>query len=96
MAMIEKDIKKKSKTDLKKLRELKDEDIDTCEIPELEESFWQTAELGSPLRKKLISLRLDTDVIEWFQAHGKGYQTQINQVLKMFVEYEKSRMPSGK
>ncbi len=96
MAMIEKDIKNKSKTDLKRLRELKDEDIDTCDIPEIDESFWKTAELGSPLRKKLISLRLDSDLIEWFQGQGKGYQTQINQVLKTFMEYEKLRKQSGK
>jgi len=32
--------------------------------------------------KKLVSLRLDQDVIEKFRATGKGWQSRINDVLK--------------
>ena len=34
--------------------------------------------------KSSISLRLDTDVLEWFKAQGPGYQTRINSVLRAF------------
>ena len=32
--------------------------------------------------KKLKSLRLDEDVLAYFQAQGPGYQTRINRVLR--------------
>jgi len=34
--------------------------------------------------KSSISLRLDADVLAWFKAHGRGYQTRINAVLRAF------------
>ena len=34
--------------------------------------------------KSSISLRVDQDVLEWFKAHGPGYQTRINAVLRAF------------
>jgi uncharacterized protein (DUF4415 family) len=34
--------------------------------------------------KTSVSLRLDTDVLEWFKAQGPGYQTRINAVLRAF------------
>src|ERR1700722_16529549 len=32
--------------------------------------------------KKPVTLRLDADVLEWFQRHGRGYQTRINEALR--------------
>jgi uncharacterized protein (DUF4415 family) len=32
--------------------------------------------------KKLKSLRIDADVLAFFEAQGPGYQTRINQVLR--------------
>ncbi len=76
-----------SRTDWERLKRMKDEDIDTSEIPELDDSFWAQAEIGSPLRKRLISLRLDTDVIEWFKDQGPNYQTRMNQVLRAYMKW---------
>ena len=36
--------------------------------------------------KKLLSLRLDNDVVDWFKQQGPGYQTRINAVLRAFVQ----------
>ena len=41
--------------------------------------------------KRLLSLRLDDDLIQWFKQQGPGYQTRINAVLRAFVEQSKSR-----
>ena len=30
-------------------------------------------------------MRIDADVLEWFKARGKGYQTRMNAVLKAYV-----------
>jgi len=38
-----------------------------------------------PIRPKTpISLRVDTDVLDWFRAQGPGYQKRINLVLRAF------------
>ena len=34
--------------------------------------------------KTSISLRVDTDVLEWFKAQGPGYQKRMNLVLRAF------------
>ena len=44
--------------------------------------------LGRPISenpKKSISIRLSPDVLEYFRATGKGWQTRINEVLKEHV-----------
>lgn len=35
--------------------------------------------------KRPVSLRLDSDVLMWFQAVGPGYQTRINAVLRAYM-----------
>lgn len=35
-----------------------------------------------PPVKRKVSLRLDADVLAWFQRQGRGYQTRINRVLR--------------
>jgi uncharacterized protein (DUF4415 family) len=39
----------------------------------------------APESKRAVHIRLDKDVVRWFKAHGPGYQTRINAVLKAFV-----------
>lgn len=36
--------------------------------------------------KEQITLRLDADVLKWFRSRGSGYQTQINALLRAFME----------
>ena len=36
--------------------------------------------------KTSISLRVDADVLDWFNAQGRGYQTRINAVLRAFKD----------
>ena len=53
----------------------------------MEEIDWATAELPKPRRKAHTTLRLDTDVLDWFRAQGKGYQTRINAILRRYFEH---------
>lgn len=76
---------KPSKTDWKHLATVKDKDIDTSDIPELDEDFFRQAEIKLP-PKQSITIRLDSDVLEWFKAHGQGYQTRINKLLRSYME----------
>jgi uncharacterized protein (DUF4415 family) len=81
---------KPSKTDWKRLSKLKDKDINTSDIPELDDAFFQNAELRVPL-KQPVTLRLDADVLAWFKEGGQGYQTRINQLLRRYMESQESQ-----
>ncbi|MCR5536773.1 MAG: BrnA antitoxin family protein [Succinivibrio sp.] len=35
--------------------------------------------------KRSVHLRLDADVLAWFKAQGKGYQTRINKILRDYA-----------
>ncbi|MBQ0831271.1 BrnA antitoxin family protein [Marinobacter sp.] len=81
---------KASKTDWKRLVEMKDEAIDTSDIAELDNDFFQKAELRVPA-KQPVTLRIDEDVLVWFKAQGKGYQTRINKLLRQYMESQVTR-----
>ena len=55
---------------------------------------WEnTVEVGIPLRKQAVHIRLDTDILDWFRAQGPGYQTRINAVLRAFVQARRKAQP---
>ena len=67
------------------------------EAPELTDAWFEGADLmdgdklirrGRPKiahPKKLVSLRLDQDVIERFRATGAGWQSRINETLRQHL-----------
>jgi uncharacterized protein (DUF4415 family) len=46
-------------------------------------------------RKQRISLRVDTEVVDWFKSKGPGYQTRINRVLRTVMMEGKKRAREG-
>lgn len=87
--MKEKNLTKSSRTDWARVDAIKDEDIDFSDIPELGEAFFQNATIRLPERKVPVCIRLDREVVDWFKARGKRYQSRINAVLKAFIEKHK-------
>lgn len=69
---------------------MRDEDIDLSDLPEIPPEAFARALIRKGLkpvaRKSQITLRIDTDVLEWFRAKGIGYQSQMNAVLKAYKE----------
>lgn len=41
--------------------------------------------------KKPVTLRLDADVLAWFQKGGRGYQTRINRALRSLMVEERNK-----
>jgi uncharacterized protein (DUF4415 family) len=76
---------KESRTNWRKLAALPDDRIDTSEIPALDEDFFRETKLRLLKSKQLVSIRVDTDVLDWFKRQGKGYQTRINAILRAYV-----------
>lgn len=78
-----------SKTDWERVRKLKDKEIDYTDSPELDDSFFKRAVVAMPVPKKSITIRVEPEVLEWFQSKGPRYQTRINAVLKAYVQARK-------
>jgi uncharacterized protein (DUF4415 family) len=88
------------KSDLTKLEQMTDEEIDFSDIPPLTDE--QLANM-KPLRDLLpqavpnkvrITIRLDADILKWFkdevgQVGGGSYQALINMALREYIENQK-------
>jgi uncharacterized protein (DUF4415 family) len=61
------------------------------ELAKLPPDFWTEAELVPPVLKEPISLRVDTDVLEWFRARGPRYQSRMNAVLRAYMQATERR-----
>jgi uncharacterized protein (DUF4415 family) len=73
---------KQQKRDVRAIAAKKDEDIDFSDaLPVLD---WSAAAIGKFYRpeKKPVTMRLDSDVIAWLKAEGRGYQTKANWLLR--------------
>lgn len=64
--------------------------IDLSDIPEVSPERFARAIVRRGLkpvnRKAQVTLRIDSEVIDWFRARGRGYQTRINLILKAYKE----------
>ncbi|PCH96512.1 MAG: 3-oxoacyl-ACP synthase [Gammaproteobacteria bacterium] len=78
---------KESNTDWKQLATMKDKEIDLSDIAELDEDFFRQAKIHVP-PKKSVTMRLDSDVIEFFKSQGQGYQTRINKLLRNYMDVQ--------
>ena len=76
-AMTEEEIERNAREDPDSLR------LEDCDLTQLR--------VVMPKRKKQISLRIDNDVVDYFQSFGRGYQTRMNAVLRAYMEAQKTR-----
>jgi uncharacterized protein (DUF4415 family) len=80
----------KSLTDWDRVEALTDEEIDFSDSPEITPEMFAKAVVRrglEPAPKKVqLILRIDNDVVEWFKEQGQGYQSQINALLRAYME----------
>lgn len=69
----------------KELAQVRDADIDFSDIHELDEAWFNGAQVRMPENKERLTVRFDKDIVEFFQEQGKGYQTRMNAVLRAYV-----------
>jgi len=81
----------KTKTDWKRVKATKEKDIIVGQdSPEITAEMWRNAVVSDRRPpKKNITLRIDAEIIDWFKARGKGYQTRMNAVLRVFIELQR-------
>ena len=72
------------KAALQALADRPDSEIDYSDIPQITEEQWKTAVRNPFYRptKTSTTIRIDSDVLHWLRAQGKGYQSRINEILR--------------
>ena len=70
------------RAEINALRQMRDEDIDTSDIPEIDApgQFYYYQSLK--IKKQDIHTKIDTDNLEWLKKDGKGYQARLNAVIR--------------
>lgn len=78
----------KIRRELEALENMPDDEIDTTDSDSKEISNWDNAKIGIFYRpiKKLISIRLDMDILDWFKHEDKKYQSLINRACREYME----------
>lgn len=70
-----------------------DKEIDLSDSPELTPDMFARSivrrGLKPAMRKAQLTIRIDQDVLDWFRDQGTGYQTQINALLRAYMEAHK-------
>ena len=82
----------RQRLELRRLRDMPDSEIDLSDAPPVEPSpsKVEVDRFYRPI-KHLVSICVDADVLAWFRARGKKYQTYMNEVLRR----EMQRDPHG-
>lgn len=47
-------------------------------------------------KKVKTSIALDEDVIDWFRATGRGFQTRINEALRWYIDQAEKELAKKK
>ena len=89
-SLTESSVAEDSATNWERLDALQDDEIDLSDAPEITPEMFARAVVRRGLKsrptKKQVTIRLDEDVLRWFRAQGKGYQTRINALLRAYME----------
>ena len=70
-----------------RVKTMRDEDIDLSDIPDQSKrTDWRrVSDLVPEENKQQITLRLDAEVLAFFKATGKRYQSRINAALREYM-----------
>jgi len=86
--------------ELEALDRLPDDQIDFSDVPRMTEKDWKRPHyvgLHFYPGKRSVTIRLDKDVVKWFKAKGKGWQTKMNWVLRLyFASHRKQGVKVGR
>jgi uncharacterized protein (DUF4415 family) len=70
---------------LEALKELKDEDIDFSDIPEVTDfSGFKRGVFYHPAKERM-TLTIDTDILDWFKSKYPDYRMAINKALRQHI-----------
>ena len=85
--------RRKSQTDWARVDALTDEEIAQAVRDDPDAApidiDWSDAVLVVPPKKNAISIRIDSDVLDFFKEQGAGYQRRMNAVLRSYMDQKR-------
>ena len=67
-----------------------DEDIDTSDIPPLDEEFFEKAALRMPSSElSIIAVPVDAETLGWLQSTGEAAEKHMIAALRIYAESQK-------
>ena len=85
---------KKSQTDWARIDSMTDEEIDFTDCPEVTDEMWEKVILRKNykpiLRINQENFPIDKETIEFFKSRDFNYPAKINEVLREFIEKDKT------
>jgi uncharacterized protein (DUF4415 family) len=93
--MKQKSTSRKLGSDLNRIDAMRDEDIDTSDIPPIPRAMFAKGIVRRGLKpvvvtQQQLTIRLDSDVLAWLKSQGRDYQTRINEVLRAHMTESQS------
>ena len=65
-----------------------DEEIDTSDVPELGDDFFEQATFRMPKPVSVV-IKIDPDVLAWFESQGEAFEKRMNAALRIYAEAHK-------
>jgi uncharacterized protein (DUF4415 family) len=84
-----------SRTDWARIDAMSDDEIDTSDIPPLNDEFFSNATLRMPssaLATSLatVAIRVDAETLSWFQSKGEAAEQHMAAALRIYAEAQKN------
>ncbi len=74
-----------SETDWARIDAMTDEEIDTSDIPPLTDEFFKNATWRMPKPSVAVTVRVEPEVLSWFQAQGENYDLRMAAALRIYA-----------
>ncbi|GFE70312.1 BrnA antitoxin family protein [Chroococcus sp. FPU101] len=74
------------KTDWDRIEQMTNDEIDTSDIPPLDDEFFANATLRMPKTKVSVTLHVDSDLVKWYQSQNEDFHKLIDAALKMYAD----------
>ena len=75
-----------SETDWARIDAMTDEEIDTSDIPPLTDEFFKNATWRMPKPSVAVTVRVEPEVLSWFQAQGENYDLRMAAALRIYAQ----------
>lgn len=76
---------------LEAIEALPDDQIDYSDAPYLPDAQWVKTQ-QSPRPQRLVTLRVDPEVLDFFKHTGKQYHSRMSEVLRSYFEAHKNEL----
>ncbi len=80
-------------TDWARVDAMRDEDIDTSDIPPITAEMYARSFRRHPSPVK-ITLALDPKTVDWFEEQGETADKQMAEVLRVYAEAQRAQNPT--